>query len=241
MKILCEMRKYFMTLMLALATVLVFAQTDSIVRQYSLPAPRIISETTKQEPKSPSEALRDLVSEPREASILPIPLTSDMLSILLYNFERKGSPLVRELMKESRDGLDVYVLTDKGIYKYDPEKRQLNVKSQGDFRARIIGDKEEWKEAKCFVLAALKTINRNNLATDLHRELIETTDDEGPHGNVNSLLATDLTLDGEVNNSQNNSKNTKAQKEQKPAISTQFSLPKYVVLLVTNEYNFDTK
>ena len=231
-----------MTLVLTAGFAACFAQTDSLVRQYVLPTPRITHETKKQEPKTPSEALRELVNEPKEAGILPIPLTLEVLSSVLHNFERNGSPLVRDLVKESRDGLDVFVLTDKGNYKYDPEKRKLNLQAAGDFRTRIVGENKEWSDAKCFILATVKSMKAQNLSRELRRAPIETEEDEGPDGNASTLESTrtEASLAAEFAETPNNDKKTERIKENLP-VPTDLNLPKYVVLLVANEYDFDTK
>ena len=161
------MKKVIMTLALAAGMAACFAQSDSVVRQYKLPSPRITHEVRKEEPKTPSQALRELVSQPTEAPMLEIPLTLDMLSTVLYNFGKNGSPFVRDLIKESKDGLDVCVVTDKGSYRYNPEKNTLNLQAEGDFRSRFVGEHNEWSEAKCFLIAVVKSEKERTLSREL--------------------------------------------------------------------------
>ena len=66
------MKKVIMTLALAAGIAACFAQSDSVVRQYKLPSPRITHEVRKEEPKTPSQALRELVSQPTQYGSLQL-------------------------------------------------------------------------------------------------------------------------------------------------------------------------
>ena len=231
------MKKVIMTLALAAGIAACFAQSDSVVRQYKLPSPRITHEVRKEEPKTPSQALRELVSQPTEAPMLEIPLTLDMLSTVLYNFGKNGSPFVRDLIKESKDGLDVCVVTDKGSYRYNPEKNILNLQAEGDFRSRFVGEHNEWNEAKCFLIAVVKSEKERTLSRELRKNSLEGMEDEGPEGKTEmpAGMRSQVSLETELDQTPTNGK------KENQTLPTELNLPKHAVLMVARDYDFATK
>lgn len=235
------MKKVIMTLALAAGIAACFAQSDSVVRQYVLPSPRVTHEVKKEEPKTPSQALRELVSQPTEAPMLEISLTLDMLSTVLYNFGKNGSPFVRDLMKESRDGLDVCVVTDKGSYRYNPEKNILNLQAEGDFRSRFVGEHNEWSEAKCFLIAVVKSEKERTLSRELQKNSLEGMEDEGPEGKTETpaRMRSQVSLETEPDQTPTNGKKENVKENQ--TLPTELNLPKHAVFMVARAYDFATK
>lgn len=235
------MKKVIMTLALVAGIAACFAQSDSVVRQYVLPSPRVTHEVRKEEPKTPSQALRELVSQPTEAPMLEISLTLDMLSTVLYNFGKNGSPFVRALMKESRDGLDVCVVTDKGSYRYNPEKNTLNLQAEGDFRSRFVGEHNEWSEAKCFLIAVVKSEKERTLSRELRKNSLEGMEDEGPEGKTETpaRMRSQVSLETEPDQTPTNGKKENVKENQ--TLPTELNLPKHAVFMVARDYDFATK
>ncbi len=203
------------------------AQTDSVVRQYTLPEPRVTHQAKKEEPKTPGQTLRDLVAEPREAELLPIPLTLPILSTVITNFEKNGSPLVRDLVKEHGNSFDLFVITEKGVYQHDPEKKQLNLLAEGDCRDRFVGERKELSEAKCFLVATVKSLKALKLSQELRETRSTLTND------VRETIRPD-------DHSQADGNEEKS--EEKPLMQVaDLQFPQYAILLVAKEYDFDTK
>lgn len=256
------MKRLFLTSVLLIATLALWAQNAPVTKKYKLPAPKELR-PTQAENKVKKGSLRDALKMPEDVPVLDVEITLEILSSILNNiYKPENTPeVVKKLIKDEDGSFDVYVVTEKGVYAHNREKNTLNLKVVGDGREQLVGDKKEWADAKCFLVAvpgndlnsslqdvrsALRAMNSEVALTDF------SIDDERSTNNANEEKTKDSDAEQQDGQKATEDKSTTqsevtAEKEQKEESEEgdqpkkiQLPLPEeYAVFLVVSQYDFD--
>ncbi|MGP1362076.1 MAG: hypothetical protein ACTTKZ_00100 [Bacteroides sp.] len=148
------MRSFVCLFCFALGSIISYAQ---VPRKYTLPDP----EKPKQEATTKS-SWGSLISTAVRATTATLGLVQHSVNLQevsnsLYAFENNvgGSWMkdARNILGQTKEALQLYMVNEGGAYLYDPATRTLNLVAEGDFREQILEQNQKFKESRVILIA----------------------------------------------------------------------------------------